>query len=231
MINKIAKSLEKTTIKLWLLFLLISQAIYIIMQIYSIPRISHEAGGLLMFDMNPLGYTYEYAYKFLSQLSQKGYDLYKYVQLPLDTLFPILNCLTGLFTFTLIIRIYNKINNKSGLNMHPAFIKALLSLPLIAMSSDYLENIMIYVMLSYKSEVPKTFVYVADIFTIMKSMSTSIFYIIIIIICIIGGVTWINNRIKEKQTDGKFRIKREENSTFEGIYTGRNASSAENQKS
>jgi hypothetical protein len=231
MINKVAKSLEKTTIKLWLLFLLMSQVIYIIMQIYSIPSVVHEAGGLLIFDMKPMGYTYEYAYNFLSHLSEKGYGMYKYVQLPLDILFPILNCLTGLCTFTLLIRLYDKVKNKSELDMQSSFLKAPLALPLIAMLSDYLENIMILVMLSYKSAVPKGLVYVADIFTITKSMATSIFYIIILIICIISCVTWIRNRTKEEQIDGKLWDKGEKSSTFEGVYTGGNASSAENKES
>lgn len=231
MTNYIVNTLNKVTIKLWLLVLLMSQAIYIIMQSYSIPSIGHEAGGLLIFDMKPLGYTYEYAYTFLSQLSEKGYELYKHVQLPLDILFPILNCLTGLCTFTLLIRFYNKVKYKSELNMHSSFSRTALSIPLIAMLSDYFENILILVMLSYKTAVPKHLVYITDIFTITKSMSTSIFYILIIILCIISGVTWISNRTKEEHIDGKLRNKREKSSAFEGVYTGRNASSAKNKKS
>lgn len=231
MINKIAKSLEKTTIKLWLLFLLLSQTIYIIMQTYSIPSIIHEADGLAIFDMRPLGYTYEYAYKFLSQLSEKGVELYTHIQLPLDILFPILNCLTGLCTFTLIVRLYNKVKNKTKLDMQSAFFKAVLSLPLVAMLFDYLENIMILVMLSYKLAVPKFLVYVASIFTITKSMSTLIFYAMIIIICIISCISWIGNKTKEDQVHGELRNKREESSTSKGIYTGRNASSSESKES
>ncbi|MGJ7921693.1 hypothetical protein [Neobacillus sp. LXY-4] len=200
--NNLAKNLEKITFKVWLLFLILSQTIYIIMQTYTIPRISDEAGGLLIFDMKPLGYTYEDAYKFLSQLSEKGYKLYTHVQLPLDILFPILNGITGLCTFILLIRLYNKVKNKSDLYLFSPFSKATLTLPLIAMLFDYMENMMIFVMLSYQSAVPKMVVYVADIFTIIKSMSTSIFYIISFIIFIISCVTWIRNRTKKEQIRG-----------------------------
>ncbi|MGN7764417.1 hypothetical protein [Paenibacillus sp. 22594] len=205
MIHKLAKSLETVTIKLWLLFLFMSQSIFIIMQSYSIPRISHEAGGLLIFDMNPLGYTYEYAHKFLSQLSEKGYKLYLHVQLPLDILFPVLNCLTGLSTFILLLRLHRKVKPTSALPVYSSFSKAALSLPLAAMLFDYLENLVIFMMLSYKAAVPVNLVYTASTFTIIKSMSTSIFYIVILAILLVNGVAWIRSRTRKEQIDGEFR--------------------------
>lgn len=205
MIHKLAKSLETVTIKLWLLFLCMSQSIFIIMQSYSIPRISHEAGGLLIFDMNPLGYTYEYAHKFLSQLSEKGYTLYLHVQLPLDILFPVLNGLTGLSTFILLMRLHRKVKHTSALPGYSFFSKAALSLPLAAMLFDYLENLMTLMMLSYKAAVPVNLVHVASTFTIIKSMSTSIFYILILVILLVNGVAWIRSRTKKEQIDGEFR--------------------------
>lgn len=205
MINRLAKGLEAVTVKLWLLFLVMSQSIYAIMQNYSIPRTSREAGGLLIFDMNPLGYTYEYAHKFLTQLSEEGYTLYLHVQLPLDILFPILNCLTGLSTFILLIRLYNKVKNTSALPIYSSFSKAVLALPIAAMLFDYLENIMIFTMLAYKAAVPISLVFVASTFTIIKSISTVVFYIVVIAILLVNGVAWIRSRSKKEQIDGEFR--------------------------
>ena len=205
MINRLAKGLETVTFKLWLLFLLMSQSIYAIMQSYSIPRICQEAGGLQIFDMNPLGYTYEYAHKFLLQLSEEGYTLYLHVQLPLDILFPILNGLTGLSTFILLLRLYNKVKNTSASSIYSSFSKAALALPLVAMLFDYLENIMIFMMLSYKAAVPIILVYVASTFTIIKSISTLVFYIVVIAILLVNGAAWIRSRSKKEQTDGEFR--------------------------
>lgn len=205
MINRLAKGLETVTFKLWLLFLLMSQSIYVIMQSYSIPRTNQEAGGLLIFDMHPLGYTYEYAHQFLSQLSEQGYTLYLHVQLPLDILFPILNCLTGLSTFILLIRLYNKVKHTSVLPIYSSFSKAALALPLVAMVFDYLENIMIFMMLSYKAAVPISLVYVASTFTIIKSISTLVFYIVAIAILLVNGIAWISGRSKKEQIDGEFR--------------------------
>jgi hypothetical protein len=73
---------------------------------------------------------------------------------------------------------------------------------LAAMLSDYLENIIILVMLSYKVAVPKALVSVANVFTLIKSMSTTVFYTISVIICIVIGVIWINNKIREVKADG-----------------------------
>ncbi len=230
MINQIITRLNKVTIKLWLLFLLMSQTIYAIMLSYSIPRIRQEADGLLLFDMKSLGYSYEYAYTFLSQLSEKGYELYKYVQLPLDILFPVLNCLMGLCTFALLIRFYNKVQFTSQLTLHSSFSKIVLSLSLISMLSDYAENILISLMLIYKSAVPKYLVYMTDIFTITKSMSALLFYALIIALLLISGVTWIRSRTKEEHTDGKLRNTGEKSSTVEGVYTGGNASSIKDKK-
>lgn len=219
MFYKISNYFEKTTIKLWLLFLLSSQTIYFIMQAYSIPKISQEAGDILIFDMKPFGYTYDYALKFLSELSVNGYEMYMQVQLPLDILFPILNCLTGLSTFALLIRLYNKVKINSKLTIHSSFSKTVLSLPIIALFSDYLENVLIMIMLFYKTSIPKVLVYIADIFTISKSMSTMLFYIIITLICIACVIAWISNRKKEAINGGKLRGKREKDSSVKGINT------------
>ncbi|WP_379160158.1 hypothetical protein [Paenibacillus sp. sgz5001063] len=205
MLHTLAKSLETVTFKLWLLFLLGSQAIYAIMLSYSIPHISQEADGLLIFDMNSLGYDYEYAHNFLSQLSEKGYTMYLHIQLPLDILFPILNCLTGLSTFILLIRLYHKVKHTSAFPVYSFCTKAALSLPVVAMLCDYLENLMIFMMLSYKAAVPTILVYVASIFTIIKSFATSIFYMVLVAILLVNCVAWIRSRIRKEQRDGEFR--------------------------
>lgn len=205
MLNTLAKSLETVTFKLWLLFLLGSQAIYALMLSYSIPRISQEADGLLIFDMNSLGYDYEYAHKFLSQLSEKGYTMYLHIQLPLDILFPVLNCLTGLSAFILLIRLHHKVKHTAALPNCSFFSKAAISLPVVAMLCDYLENLMIFMMLSYKAAVPIILVNVASTFTIIKSIATSIFYIALVAILLVNCVAWIRSRTRKEQRDGEFR--------------------------
>lgn len=195
MVDSIKSKMNKISWKHWLLFLLLSQVIYSIMQMLTIPGIQKEAGGLPIFDMQFLGYSYEYAHKFLSQLTAKGYELYLFYQLPLDLLYPFLNFLTGICTFVLLSRIYLKYKDKM-LQEKYYLIRNVLILPLASMVFDYLENSMIFVMLSYKEAVPKTFVTLSSIFTLLKSMSAVMFYTLCLITCVLIGFAWINNKTR-----------------------------------
>jgi len=197
--------LKQITWKHWLVSLLMSQAIFISMQIVTIPLILQEAGGLKIFDMLPLGYTYDYAYQFLAQLTERGYELYKYVQLPLDIFFPILNCLAGLCTFILLTRLYLRVSRKSLQDQYSLALKIVLALPLIAMLFDYLENLMIFVMLTYRLAIPKALVGVANIFTIVKSMSTTMFYTINLLLGIVAVIIWLK-KIKEAKSQWKASV-------------------------
>jgi hypothetical protein len=199
------RKLEGVTIKMWLLFLISSQAIFLLMQTHSIPKIVKEAGGLMIFDVKPLGYSFTYAVEFLSRLSEEGYNVYLHVQLPLDFFFPLLNCMAGLFLFGLLIRFSHKFTGKSALTIHSSFSKIVLSLPLIAMICDYLENILIVMMLTYQSAVPKGIVYAGNAFTITKSMATSLYYSLAIIFFIVSCVSWIRKRRKKEPIRGTFR--------------------------
>jgi hypothetical protein len=205
MLNKLATNYRYYTFKLWLFTLLLSQGIYIFMQAYTIPRISSEAGGLQIFDIQLFGYTHEYAYQFLSLLSLEGYTLYREVQLPLDTLFPLMNSLTAVLSYLLIIRLYKKVLHPSEIQLRSSFSTAIFMLPIVAMLSDYLENIMIWIMLSNKIEVAESIISFAKIFTITKNLSTSLFYIIIIAIIGKIGVSWFRNRKKKEPMHDELR--------------------------
>ena len=227
--KRMANLLSQITFKWWLLFLFMSQAVYSLMLIYSIPRISHEAGGLLLFDMKPLGYSYEYAHQFLSQLSQKGYELYTHVQIPLDLLYPVLFCLTGLCTIALLFRLEQNMTRHPNATLNSAYTRIAFSIPLVAMFADYLENILIFAMLSYQTAVPKTLVLAANGFTLIKSISTAAFYMLVIFLVVRMGLIWIGKMTKGGQTGGKFWSKGEKSGTFESINNGRNAPTAKNE--
>jgi len=196
MIRTITKKFDKITWKIWLFFLLISQTIYLIMVTQTISRIGRAAGGLQIFDMHPFGYTYDYAYNFLSVLSSQGYDLYKYVQLPLDILYPLVNSLAGICTLILLIRVYHKVKHNAGQVKYSLPFKIMFSLPIAALLFDYLENITIFITLTYKNSVPKAHITVSSIFTVIKSMSTTVFYTACLVICIVISVIWLHTKIK-----------------------------------
>lgn len=65
-------------------------AVYAAMPFWSLPGIAEAAGGLMPFDLRPLGYTPAEARAFLSDLSDDGRDFYLTIQHRLDLAFPAL---------------------------------------------------------------------------------------------------------------------------------------------
>lgn len=230
MLSILSKTVEKINWKHWLFFFLLSQSIYVLMLSQTIPRISREAGGMKIFDMLPLGYSYHYANSFLSQLTEHGYSLYKYVQLPLDIFFPIFNFGAGFCMFVLLLRTYCSMRRKSMKGFYFLLQWISLSLLFSAMLFDYLENILIVTMLYFKENVPINIVLAAKTFTMIKSISTTTFYCISLLIIIAIGVSWFQYKRKEKKTVGKLQFTREEKSTVEDGDPRGNATIAKNER-
>ena len=74
-------------------------AVYLVMVVWSLPKIAAMADGLPAFDMRPLGYTLAEARSFLAALSPEGRAFYTGVQHRLDLVFPGLLALMFLFLF------------------------------------------------------------------------------------------------------------------------------------
>ena len=62
--------------------------VYLVMVLWSLPKIAAEAGGAMPFDMRPAGYTLEDAQAFLTALSPEGNAFYRETQHRLDSLYP-----------------------------------------------------------------------------------------------------------------------------------------------
>jgi hypothetical protein len=193
----------------------LSQSIYFLMLSQTIPQISQESRGMKPFDMMPLGYSFHYANSFLSHLTDQGYNLYKYVQLPLDTFFPILNFGAGFCMLVLLLRSYGSLRKEKKSRFTSFLHWVSLFLPFLAMICDYIENILILNMLTFKETVPIIIVSAANIFTIIKSMSTTIFYSICLLVVISISIRWMQNKLREKKAVGKLQYTREEKSTIE----------------
>lgn len=73
-------------------------AVYAAMAVWSLPRISDAAGGLMPFDLRPFGYTETEAREFLRRLSDDGRAFYLTVQRRLDLAFPALLAATLVWT-------------------------------------------------------------------------------------------------------------------------------------
>lgn len=218
MFHFLTKRIEKISWKHWLFFFLLSQSIYFLMLSQTIPQISRESGGMKPFDMLPLGYSYHYANSFLSNLTEHGYRLYKYVQIPMDIFFPILNFGAGFCMLVLLIRLYCSLKREK-MSRFIFFVQRIsLFLAFFAMLGDYLENIMIVTMLTFKDTPPVNIVSAANIFTITKSMSTTGFYSICLLVVILISIRWMQNKLREKKTVGKLRYTRKEKSTIEDSH-------------
>jgi len=74
--------------RLFAALLLATGGLYLAMVIWTLPTIAREAGGLVPFDMRPLGYSADEAAAFLAALSEKGLAVYRGPQRLLDALFP-----------------------------------------------------------------------------------------------------------------------------------------------
>jgi hypothetical protein len=132
----------------------------------------------------------------------------------LDTFFPILNFGAGFCMLVLLLRSYGSLR-KEKISRLTSFLHWIsLFLPFLAMICDYIENILIINMLTSKEIVP-IIVSAANIFTILKSMSTTIFYSICLLVVILISIRWMQNKLREKKAVGKLQYTREEKGTIE----------------
>lgn len=62
--------------------------VYLVMVLWSLPKISEMAGGATAFDLRPFGYSFEEARSFLIALGSSGADFYLNKQQLLDSFYP-----------------------------------------------------------------------------------------------------------------------------------------------
>lgn len=151
---------------------ILTQVIYLIMLLYTIPNLMSYAGGMEILDMIPVGYNPEYVKSLFEQLGPIGRDYYLYTQLPLDMIYPLLFAIT----YTLILTyLFNKIYNLSSK------IQLLTLIPILAGLFDYLENLGIITMLIQFPNFSETIAAITSVFSIIKSISTTAFFILLLI--------------------------------------------------
>lgn len=187
-IGKIHKKLDRMASKSGILvFFLLAHAVFLCMMLFTFPRINAKL-GTQAFDMQTFGYSHSKAITMLQNLDQSTVDFYLFPQLfLLDILYPIL---LALFLSTLIIRLSNLIK----ISKHHIF-SNLYILPIIAMSFDYLENIMISIMITNSNDVSSGVIKASSFFTLMKGSFTTLSWIIILILFVAWLVKkWTNKK-------------------------------------
>jgi len=169
-----------------ILLFLLAHLVLILMMVFTFPRINDHI-GTQAFDLKTFGYSQEEATIMIQNLDQATINFYIFPQLCLlDILYPIL---LALFLSTLIIRLSNLILLSPNHIFSNLFI-----LPFIAMFIDYLENIMILVMITNPTDLSSGVIKAASVFTQMKGAFTTISWLVILILFVI----WLNKKWRDK---------------------------------
>jgi len=184
--NLIDKILEKNTSgkKVLSLFIL-TNVVYLFMLIVTIPKTMGFSNGMKLLDMIPTGYNQDYVNKLFKTLGENGREIYLTNQIPVDMIYPLLFGLTYSLLLAYFLKKLNKLKSS---------FKYLCLLPIIAGIADYMENIGIITMLNNYPDLTETIVNTTNIFSVIKSTSTSIFFIALIIILMIFGIKFAKKK-------------------------------------
>ncbi len=162
-----------------LLLFLFTNIVYAFMLLVTIPKVMTFSNGMKLLDMLPMGYSNEYVHNLFNALGEQGRYFYLNYQIPVDMIYP------GLFaiSYCLILAYFlNKLNRLKSLFTY------LCLLPIIAGFFDYMENLGISAMLVSYPEYSQNLVKATNIFTIFKSISTTLYFIVLLVLLILFGL-------------------------------------------
>ena len=171
--------------KVLLLFVL-TNLVYAVMIFITIPKVMVFSGDLKILDMMPTGYDLDYVNALFNALGEKGRETYLYQQIPVDMIYPFL---FGISNSLILAFFLNKMGKLDSVFFYVTL------LPLLAGIADYMENFGIVVMLTSFPDVSAEVAGFTNVFSITKSVTTTIFFIVLIIILVSLGF----------KTLGKFR--------------------------
>ena len=170
--------------KVFLLFIL-TNLVYVFMLALTIPKVMEFSNGLRLLDMMPTGYDFNYVTELLTSLGDIGRKTYLTNQLPVDMIYPFLFGISYCLLSGYFLKKINRLKNP--------FIYLCL-LPLIAGLFDYLENFGIIVMLNNYTEITPLLVKITSVFTIIKSIATSLYFISLVVLLIVFTIKKINKK-------------------------------------
>jgi Na+/melibiose symporter-like transporter len=157
-------------------------AVFLVMVLWSFPKISAEAGGLTAFDLLPMGYTEAEALAFLTALTEDGRAFYLVVQHRLDLAYPALLALTLVPAFRHLVP--------------PGAVRgALLLFAVLGMGFDYAENWRVAGLLEVPvSEVTREAILRASTSTQLKSLFGALAQIGLVAALIAAGASGLRAR-------------------------------------
>ena len=181
--NKVVNFLKKwASGKIVVGFFIATMVVYLTMLNYTLPVVKSFAQGKTLFDLSPTGYSYEYAVSLLEALGVEGRNVYLNLQLPMDFIYPGLFAISYSLLLTWIFGKGYAVDSK---------IFYFTVIPFFAGFFDYLENIGIIQMIKSYPNVPHELVNVSSTFTILKSVFTTIFFILLFV----GIIKIIKNKL------------------------------------
>lgn len=164
---------------------ILTNVIYLFMLTVTIPLTMNFSNGMELLDMRPTGYDLNYVSELFSSLGENGRKTYLTNQIPVDMIYPLLFGLTYCLLLAYFLKKSNKLN---------APYTYLCLLPIIAGIADYFENFGIITMLKSYPDLTEIAVKTTNSFSLIKSVSTSVFFIVLIIVLIILGFTALNRK-------------------------------------
>lgn len=177
--------LKVSSVKQIFLTFVASQMVFLLMMTYTFPVINNQI-GTQAFDLQTFGYSVSVAESIVSSLDDRTMGFYIFPQLTLlDLFYPFL---LALFLGGLLFRLITTTESGGKIT------SILLTLPFIAMVCDYMENLIVILMISKSIEVSETMVYLSSIATVSKGALTSIAWIAILVL----SVKWIMMKIRVK---------------------------------
>ena len=184
--KQITKVLEKyATGKKVLSLFILTNVVFLFMLMVTIPKTMEFSNGMKLLDMLPTGYNLDYVNKLFSTLGENGREIYLTNQIPVDMIYPLLFGLT----YTLLLAYFLK-----KLNKLKSPFTYLCLLPIIAGIADYFENIGIITMLNSSPNLTEITVNTTSTFSVIKSTSTTLFFIALIVILIILGIKFFGRK-------------------------------------
>ncbi|WP_431106668.1 hypothetical protein [Winogradskyella poriferorum] len=186
--NRLIKFIEKNILgkKVLGLFIL-TNLVYTFMLTVTIPKTMEFSNGMKLLDMMPLGYDLVYINTLFETLGENGRQVYLTNQLPVDMIYPFLFGIS----YCLLIGFFLK-----KLNKLDSFFFYLCFLPLIEGIADYLENFGIFTMLYNFPEFSQFTAKVTNVFSVVKSIATTVFFIALIITLLMLVISKIKERRK-----------------------------------
>lgn len=167
-----------------------SMSVYLLMILYSIPLVSEYAPEMMLFDVSPAGYTYDYAVSLLTQLGTEGRGLYLSLQLPLDFVYPLSFAISHALIICWLL-------DKSGVTSPFASYACLL--PVIGCLFDYSENIAISSMLSNYPNITERIVQLSSTLTISKSIIVTVTYLFICVLLVMAATLKFRTKNNEPE--------------------------------